>query len=224
MKATIGIEHNIDLATFHKDLEDWGKEHFRSFPWRFTTYPYHILMAEIMLHRTQASQVAPIYERFIASYPDIPSLSSASQEEIHSILYSLGLRWRVGLIIDMVRKINKDFAGQIPQEKADLLSLPGISEYIANAVRCFAYNLPDAIIDTNTVRVIGRVFGLEIKDSSRRNPLFRKLIYNLLDLERPRVYNFALLDLAAQVCTKVHRPSCGLCPIKQHCIYGKTQM
>ncbi len=219
MKATIDIEHNIDLAAFYKDLEDWG--HFRSFPWRFTASPYHILMAEIMLHRTQASQVAPIYERFIASYPDIPSLSHAPREEIHDILYSLGLRWRVDLIIDMVRQINKDFAGQIPQEKADLLSLPGVSEYIASAVRCFAYNLPDAIIDTNTVRVTGRIFGLEIKDSSRRNPLFRKLIYNLLDLEHPRSYNFALLDLASEVCIKAQRPSCELCPIQKYCLYGR---
>lgn len=221
MKATIDIEHNIDLAAFHKDLEDWGKEHFRSFPWRFTASPYHILMAEIMLHRTQASQVAPIYERFIASYPDIPLLSSASREEVHSILYSLGLRWRVDLIMDMVGRITKDFAGQIPQEKTDLLSLPGVSEYIASAVRCFAYNLPDAIIDTNTVRVTGRIFGLEIKDSSRRNPLFRKLIYNLLDLEHPRSYNFALLDLASEVCTKAQRPSCELCPIQKYCLYGR---
>lgn len=224
MKTTIDVEHSLDLAAFHNDLEDWGKLHFRSFPWRFTTSPYHILMAEIMLHRTQASQVAPIYERFIASYPDILSLSSASKEEIHNILYSLGLRWRVDLIIDMVRQITQDFAGQIPQEKTDLLSLSGVSEYIASAVRCFAYNLPDAIIDTNTVRVTGRIFGLEIKDSSRRNPLFRKLIFNLLDLEQPRVYNFALLDLAAQVCTKAQRPSCETCPIRQHCTYGKTQV
>jgi A/G-specific adenine glycosylase len=202
MTATTDVEHTIDLVAFHKDLEDWGKEHFRSFPWRFTTNPYHILMAEIMLHRTQASQVAPIYEQFIATYPDLPSLSSASKEEVYNILYSLGLRWRVNLIIDMVRQINKDFAGQIPQEKKDLLSLPGISEYIASAVRCFAYNLPDAIIDTNTVRVTGRIFGLETKDSSRRNPLFRKLIHNLLDLKQPRAYNFAVLDLASEVCTK----------------------
>ncbi|MGB8345846.1 MAG: hypothetical protein WCD86_13245 [Ktedonobacteraceae bacterium] len=173
-----------------------------------------------MLHRTQASQVAPIYERFFEKYPSLPSLSYATSEELHRILYSLGLRWRVDLIIDMVKQINERFVGQIPREKADLVSLPGISDYVAGAVRCFAWNMPDAIIDTNTVRIIGRLFGLSIKDSSRRNALFRKLIAALVDPDKPRQYNFALLDLGAEICTKAQRPLCERCPVQKHCSYG----
>src|SRR5205807_9804726 len=134
-------------------------------------------------------------------YPDVASLAGAKREELHRVLYSLGLRWRIDLILDMISKVIEQFKGQVPQEKADLLSLPGVSEYVASAVRCFAWNLPEPLIDTNTVRVVGRIFNLEVKDSSRRNPLFRKLIAGLVDLGEPRAYNYALLDLAAQVCT-----------------------
>lgn len=79
----------------------------------------------------------------------------------------------------MVKVLNDRFEGQIPYKKADLMSLPGVSEYIASAVRCFAWNLPEPILDTNTVRVAGRLFGLEIKDSSRRNRQYRDLISTL---------------------------------------------
>lgn len=209
--------HIIDAGLFRKAVIAWGREHFRYFPWRLTEDPYRILMAEVMLHRTQAPQVVPVYEQFIACYPDVPALVRASREELHKVLYPLGLRWRIDLIHEMARQIMERFEGQIPREKADLLSLPGVSEYIAGAVRCFAWNLPEPLIDTNTVRVVGRLFGLEIRDSSRRNRLFRELVTALVDPEEPRLYNYALLDLADQVCTKKRPPECNECPVHQHC-------
>ncbi len=220
MEQVNAFEYTIDVASFRRDLIAWGHEHFRSFPWRFSQYPYHLLIAEVMLHRTQASQVAPIYERFIERYPDIASLSGAARDDLHHILYSLGLRWRIDLIIDMVEQINERFAGRVPEEKTDLLSLPGVSGYVASAVRCFAWNLPDAIIDTNTVRITGRLFDLPIKDSSRRSALFRRLITALVDPDEPRLYNFALLDLGAEICTKAQRPLCERCPVQKYCSYG----
>lgn len=220
MEQVSAFEHTINVALFRGDLIAWGNEHFRSFPWRFTSNPYHILMAEVMLHRTQASQVVPSYEQFIRQYPDIASLSTATRDELHHILYSLGLRWRIDLIIDMVKQINERFAGRIPKEKTDLLSLPGVSEYVASAVRCFAWNLPDGMVDTNTVRITGRIFNLAVKDSSRRNALFQRLIAALVDPDRPRLYNFAILDLGAAICTKAQRPLCEQCPVRQYCVYG----
>ena len=215
--------HAVEIFSFRKALIKWGKNNFRAYPWRFTDDPYHILIAEVMLHRTQAPQVLPVYERFIDKYPDIISLAKSKKEELHSILYSLGLRWRIDLIMDMSLELIEKFDGQVPREKSDLLSLPGVSEYVASAVRCFTWNLPEPTIDTNTVRVTGRIFNLEIKDSSRRNPLFRKLIKVLVDLDEPRAYNYALLDLAAQVCTKAREPACEVCPIRNFCVYGTNK-
>ena len=212
--------HAIEATVFHKALIAWGREHFRPFPWRLTEDPYRILVAEVMLHRTQAPQVVPVYEQFIARYPDVPALARASREELHDALYSLGLRWRIDLIQAMAAQLMTHFEGQIPREKADLLSLPGVSEYIAGAVRCFAWNLPEPLMDTNTVRVVGRLFGLEIRDSSRRNRRFRELIAALVDPDRPRVYNYALLDLADQVCMKKRPPECSGCPVQKYCVYG----
>jgi len=221
MEPVEALNHTIDAISFRDDLITWGRKHFRPFSWRSTRNPYHILMAEIMLHRTQASQVVPVYEQFIEAYPDLASLSNAKREDLHNTLYSLGLRWRVDLIIDMAVQINEQFSGQVPQGKADLLSLSGVSDYVASAVRCFTWNLPEAIVDTNTVRVIGRIFNLEIKDSSRRNSLFRRLITILVDSKEPRAYNFALLDLAAGICTRIKCPSCEVCPVQKYCLYSK---
>lgn len=215
-------ESVIDVASFRTALVGWGKAHFREFPWRLTDDPYLVLMAEVMLHRTQASQVVPIYERFISSYPNVLSLASATRQDIHDALYSLGLHWRIDLVFKMATELVDRFGGQVPRKRESLLSLPGVSEYIAGAVRCFAWNLPEALIDTNTVRVIGRVFGLQIKDSSRRNRRFKELIEMLVDDSRPRLYNYALLDLASQICIKRALPRCFECPIRAYCAFGQS--
>ena len=212
--------HTIDAAAFRTALVTWGQEHFRPFPWRLTMDPYHVLMAEVMLHRTQAPQVIPVYERFVGRYLDVPSLARATKENLHDILHSLGLRWRIDLAYEMAAELMGRFEGRIPKSREDLLSLPGVSEYIAGAVRCFAWNLPEPLLDTNTVRVVGRLFGLEIKDSSRRSRRFRELIAAPVDRDNPRAYNYALLDLASQVCMKKQLPTCLECPVQKYCVYG----
>lgn len=213
-------DYAIEPEPYRRQLLTWGRDNFRPFPWRYTRDPYRVLIAEVMLHRTQASQVVPVFERFMDAYPNVRALSQANKEELLHVLYPLGLRWRAGLVHDMAAELSERFGGLVPRERSDLLSLPGVSDYIAGATRCFAWGLPDPIIDTNTVRVTGRLFGLDIKDSSRRNQLYRRLIASLVDSYEPRAYNFALLDLAHFVCTKVRAPKCGVCPIREHCRYG----
>jgi A/G-specific adenine glycosylase len=213
-------DHVVDSRLLGDLLLQWGQDNFREFPWRATTDPYKLLMCEVMLHRTQAIQVVPVYERFIAEYPNTVSLAKATKDELHDILYSLGLRWRIDLIHQMAAELIDKWEGQIPVEQSDLLSLPGVSEYIAGAVRCFAWNLPEPLADTNTVRIVGRLFGLEAKDSSRRSERFRELLKALVHLEQPRTYNHALLDLADKVCRKKHPPDCYHCPLQKMCYTG----
>jgi len=212
-------DHSVDAACFRQALIAWGKKHFRAFPWRLTEDPYCILIAEIMLHRTQARQVEPVYKQFVKRYADILALHPVPKEELYSVLYSLGLHWRIDLIYRMVIDIMIRFNGQIPHEKSDLLSLPGVSDYIASAVRCFAWKHPEPLIDTNSVRVVSRVFGLRVQDSSRRHRSLRELITALVDPDESRLYNYALLDLAGEVCTKKKPPDCAQCPIAKYCLY-----
>ncbi len=214
------LDHESTLGQFRKNLLTWGKLNFQPLPWRLTHDPYAILMAEIMLHRTQVKQVVPIYIEFIAKYPEIKNIRETNEVNIFETMKALGLQWRIALIKEMADEICNQFGSNIPQERDQLLSLPGINDYIASAVRCFAWNYPDPIIDTNTVRIVGRLFGIETKDSSRRNQGIRKLINKLIDPKDPANFNYALLDLAHLVCQKKHEPECAICPVRPYCVYG----
>lgn len=211
------------VRAFRQQLIEWGKEHFRSLPWRLSGDPYRLLMAEVMLHRTQAVQVVPAYESLVTRYPNISALATEDREEIRRILYPLGLRWRADMVYEMIRELINRFEETVPCDKHALMSLPGVSDYIASAVRCFAWNLPEPLIDTNVVRVVARVFGLHVNDSARKNNTMRMMVGSLVDPGRPREYNYALLDLAASVCTARRPPRCAECPVLTWCVYGQSR-
>jgi len=199
-----------------KNLRVWGEIHTRYFPWRITRDPYNLLMAEVMLHRTKAKQVAGIYSKFIQKYPDIRSLAVANSAELIDILYPLGLHWRIELMHKMAIEIVAKYKGVIPTEKEELLALPGVGEYIASALRCFSLGHPEPLLDTNTVRIIGRYFGKKITESSRRSKNFKKICSAIIDQSNPREFNYAMIDFGALIC-KSKDPLCKKCPISNHC-------
>lgn len=214
--------HAIDAIAFRNRLIIWGQEHFRRFPWRITDNPFHILIAELMLRRTQARQVIPVYQQFVAQYPDAQTLAVAPPEEVEQILFPLGLTWRVPAFQQMARVLVAEHDGQIPGDYEILLTLPGVGDYVASAVCSFAFGQAIPIIDTNTVRVAGRLFGVATHAESRRRQPIRQLLKALHDEHNPRTYNYHLLDLAALICIPAH-PRCDICPLLQLCATGQSR-
>ena len=57
----------------------------------------------------------------------------------------------------------------VPDDVDALLALPGVGEYTARAVACFAYGQPVPVVDTNVRRVIARAcHGLADAPGPRR--------------------------------------------------------
>jgi A/G-specific adenine glycosylase len=204
-------------------LVKWGIQNQRAFPWRNTRNPYRILVAEVFLHRTRADQVEPVYIEFLRVYPDVHTLADASLARLKELMGSLGLMWRIPLLKQMAVEIVERFRGEVPADADSLLALPGVGPYIASATVCFAFDRPAAILDTNTVRILGRITGVPITDSSRRSRRFREMMWDFLDKSQPRAFNLALLDLGALVCLP-RNPQCPGCPLTAHCTFGRNHV
>ena len=201
----------------------WWTRNKREYPWRETNDPYEVLVSEVFLHRTRAEQAATVFSRFIEKYPTAKDLASATESDIVDMMRPLGLFWRAKLLHRMSKAILEEHEGQIPEKQADLLQLPGVSHYIAATVGCFAYGRPEVLLDTNTVRILGRVFGEAVNDSSRRSKHFHNLYSSLMDKKNPREFNYAMLDLGALVCTP-HNPRCHVCPVTYSCNYASLRV
>jgi A/G-specific adenine glycosylase len=201
-----------------RELLKWFKISARVFPWRGDHDPYHVLIAEMMLRRTQARQVIAVYQRFLHRYPDVHHLDGAPAEEVASVLYPLGLAWRAGNFKLLAHEIVIHHNGVVPREREALLALTGVGPYVAEAVRCFAFNEPAVIMDTNTVRVAARYFGFAYNPESRRRKPVIQAVTSLVDEQQPASSNYALLDFAATVC-RAQKPEHTRCPLAAHCAY-----
>ena len=96
-------------ASFWKRLRAWYLENRRAFPWRESSNPFYLLLAEMMLRRTRARQVAPVYRTAIAKYPTPVDLAVAKRSSIKKGLQSLGLAWRISQFQIMARELVNRF-------------------------------------------------------------------------------------------------------------------
>jgi A/G-specific adenine glycosylase len=209
-----------DETFFIHGIINWYKKNKRNFPWRIETDPYKILIAEIMLQRTRAEQVLPVYLKFIKQFPNVTSITTADIQQISSHMLSLGLAGRAILIKKMAFSITSDYEGNIPEDHPILLTLPGIGNYIADALNVFAFNKKRTVIDSNVIRIVARFFGINIKGEMRRKRDFITRCQNLSNsivLESVKDFNWGLLDFGALVCKT--KPLCHICPLSEKCKY-----
>jgi A/G-specific adenine glycosylase len=208
---------------FREKLLNWWRDNRRNYPWRNTWNTYRILVSEILLHRTRADQVVPVYNEFIKEFPTVQHLARARQAHVTRLLRPLGLIWRNKLLKPLAKEIVSSHNGRVPSSKSQLESLPGVSNYIAAAVSCFAFGKTEPLLDTNTVRIIGRMFGLIVSDGSRRSNRFSEIYKSLISVDEARDFNYAMIELGALICS-ARNPECEICPINDMCSYGASRI
>jgi A/G-specific adenine glycosylase len=212
-------------SEFIRRILAWYKHNRRGFPWRNTTDPFKILLSELLLRKTTARQVAKLYESFVQKYPTPSSLLDAPLQDLMCDLRSLGIyRLRAMQLKSIAKALMQKYGGHVPNSRDALLALPGIGDYIANAVLCLAYGADIPFLDTNSARVLHRVFGVSPAGGLPQNdPRIWRLAARLIPNGKAKDFNLALLDLGALLCT-ARRPLCNRCPLARLCNYAKKRL
>ena len=101
------------MTAFAHAIIAWQKQHGRhDLPWQKTTDAYAIWVSEIMLQQTQVAAVIGYYAKFMARFPNIHALSSATQEEVLQHWSGLGYYSRARNLHNAAQKIVDEFGGQ----------------------------------------------------------------------------------------------------------------
>jgi A/G-specific adenine glycosylase len=193
----------------------WFQRAQRKLPWRATRDPYRIWVSEVMLQQTRVATVIPYYERFLHRFPDPASLASAPEEELLACWAGLGYYSRARNMQKAARQIVR--LGAFPRDYDSLRKLAGVGDYTAAAIASIAFGLPHPVLDGNALRVLSRLTGEtgDIGSSATRERL-RQEAQRLLDRKRPGLFNQALMELGATICTP-KQPRCIPCPLSGHC-------
>ena len=203
-------------ARFRRRLLAWYRRHQRRLPWRGARDPYAILVSEIMLQQTQVSRVLDFYPRFLARYPTLEDLAAAPAAEVRESWEGLGYYARARNLHAAARHVVEGLGGRLPESCEALRRLPGIGRYTAGAVSSFAFGADVPAVDTNALRVIGRVFGVRARRRAARTRRVWAVAAALVPRGRGAEWNQALMDLGARYCV-ARAPRCPACPVRRDC-------
>jgi A/G-specific adenine glycosylase len=198
-------------------LIEWAKSEGRAFPWREVgSTPYEVLVSELLLKRTTAQAASRVYGQFLAEFPDLAAITSASPDNLEAILSSVGLqRQRAHGFKAMAQFLVDHYGGVVPSDLDLLRTVPQVGEYAARAVLSFGYGKAAAVVDSNVVRVLGRLFSLSLGPDPKL-ARFQELADTVLPVHDHKRFNWGILDLGALVC-RYDRPRCEICPLMSIC-------
>ena len=208
-----------------KKLITWSEAEFSHLPWRKRRSLYGTLVSEIMLQQTTVGTVLNHFDRFIKEYPNIKTLSLATEDQICISWRGLGYYRRARNLLRAAQFIEQEFQGEIPLDRETLLTIPGIGEYTASALISVGGDQPELSVDANLERVLARYYGIKIEKGPKLLKEIRKryesgeLLPKLKQLG-PRKLNEALMDLGRTFC-QARKVECQLCPLKKNCVATK---
>lgn len=198
------------------EVIDWYRANARDLPWRAPgTTAWGVLLSEVMSHQTQVERVAPIWREWVARWPTPADFAAAPTDDILRAWGSLGYPRRALRLKECAREIVDKHEGAVPRDVDALLQLPGIGDYTARAVACFAYGENVPVVDTNVRRVVARAERGEATAQPRKGELAE--VEALLPAENGPEFSVGLMELGALVCT-AKTPKCGECPLT-HCAW-----
>jgi A/G-specific adenine glycosylase len=207
------------VKSFASRIIHWQQRHGRhSLPWQASRDPYRIWLSEIMLQQTQVATVIPYFERFIARFPNLPSLAAAHEDEVLALWSGLGYYSRARNLHAAARAITENHGGKFPAAPDAIAQLPGIGRSTAAAIAALAFGQRCAILDGNVKRVLARHGGVAGWPGDKK---VETMLWQLAESHLPdrdiEAYTQGMMDLGALACTR-SRPNCATCPVSVDCI------
>jgi A/G-specific adenine glycosylase len=205
-------------AALAPKLLAWHATHGRhDLPWQQQLTPYRVWVSEVMLQQTQVQTVMPYYERFMARFPNVRSLASASSDEVLHLWSGLGYYSRARNLQRAAQIMVNEHGGELPSDIAALEALPGIGRSTAAAILALSSGARHAILDGNVKRVLSRYFAVE---GSPASSAVLAQLWALAEESTPShqvaTYTQAIMDLGATLCTR-SKPRCTDCPLRSGC-------
>jgi endonuclease-3 len=140
-------------------------------------------------------------------------LAAAKLSEVEEIIYSTGFfRSKAKNIKELANRILNDFGGEVPNDLAQLVTLPGVGRKTANVVLGNAFGILGLTVDTHFGR-LSRRFGW----SDQTDPVkVEKDVAELIPEKEWTLLSHKLIWHGRRICHS-RKPECGICPLAKLC-------
>ncbi len=174
---------------------------------------FQLLIAVMLSAQTTDARVNQVTPALFASAPDPVGMLALGEEGIRQHIRSIGLfNSKAKHIAATCTRLVAEFGGEVPSQREDLESLPGVGRKTANVVLNTALHMPTMAVDTHIFRVANRT-GLGRGHNVRQveDALLKAIPSQWL----LNAHHWLILH-GRYVCT-ARKPSCSTCMIRDLC-------
>ncbi len=206
---------------FRKRFIGFYQKYGREYPWRYLTDPYRILLTEILLQRTKADMVLPVWKQVVDSVKPSKNGFKTNPATLRKCFRKIGIFNRANTIISLNDALVQYYRGRVPENYDELMNLPGVGIYIAAAVRTFAFDIPDFPVDSNSLRFTHRFFGMPTSGRKSEARQIREFMNTIIDKKKPKEFVYGFLDFCSAIC-RPRSPGCAECFVRSQCSWDLT--
>lgn len=180
--------------------------------------PFELLIAVILSAQTTDKQVNKATSNLFPEYGTPDKMLALGKKGLQAKIRSIGLfRNKTKYILDSCKILIDKYNGQVPNNRKDLMKLPGVGRKTANVVLACLFNKNTFPVDTHVSRVAQRLGITERKDPDRIEEELKKVF--------PKKYwvnlHHWLIYHGRNICT-ARNPRCLECKILNYCDYFRT--
>ncbi|AUD65045.1 endonuclease III [Tenericutes bacterium MZ-XQ] len=175
---------------------------------------FELLVAVALSAQTTDIAVNKVTPALFNKYPTPYELSKADEKDIEKCIKTIGLyRNKAKNIKALSKDLVDKFEGEVPSNRKDLESLPGVGRKTANVVLSNAFHIPALAVDTHVARVSVRLGFAKVGDSvlTIENKLMRKIPKDKWQQAHHQLIFFGRYHCLAR------NPKCSVCPLFDMC-------
>jgi len=176
--------------------------------------PWELLVATILSAQCTDARVNMVTPELFRPFPTPQAMAKATLPQLEALIRTTGFfRNKAKSIQGAARKIISEFAGQIPETLAELITIPGAARKTANVVLGVSFGKAEGVVvDTHVFR-ISRRLGLAKGDTPQK---VEQELMRILPQSRWIAFSHQLIHHGRQVCD-ARKPKCDRCNLEQLC-------
>ena len=175
--------------------------------------PFKILISTILSARTKDTNTRDATKKLFSRYKDSQEIANAPISGLEELIYKAGFyRVKSRRIKEVAQIIENEYQGIVPEEKKDLLSLPGVGSKTANCVLVYAFKKPAIPVDTHVHRISNRLGWVHTKVPE----ITEKRLMEIVPKGQWIRINRLFVRFGQEICLP-NNPKCEICPLNDVC-------
>lgn len=183
--------------------------------------PFELTIATLLSAQCTDVLVNKVTKTLFQKYKKPEDYLAVSLDELQNDIRSIGLyRNKAKNIQLLCNRLIKEYGGEVPANREDLVTLPGVGRKTANVVLSVAFNIPAMAVDTHVERVTKRLGLCKWKDSVLE---VEETIMKKTPIEKWSKAHHQIIFFGRYHC-KAQNPNCHTCPLLSECREGQKRL